>query len=189
MKTVYQSLAMYILFTAITGLAYPAFVTLAAQALFHKQANGSLIYQHGQVRGSELLGQEFAGPGYFWPRPSATSPSPYNGGASSGSNYGPLNPDLHKRIREQVALYRNNAVDHETLVPVDLVTSSGSGLDPHISLAAAQFQLPRVASERYLPEEVVQKLVQQYTQDRQFGFLGEPRVNVLQLNLALDQLK
>ena len=173
--------------TVLTGVIYPLVVTGVAQLLFPKQSNGSLFRENDQVLGSELIGQAFASPRYFWSRLSATSPVPYNATSSGGSNFGPLNPELKKAVDARV----NELSGMEPLnkpVPVDLVTASGSGLDPHISPAAAEFQVSRIAKARNLSEEVVRELVVQHTEGRQFGVLGEPRVRVLRLNLALDQV-
>jgi K+-transporting ATPase ATPase C chain len=176
-----------ILFTGITGLLYPLLITGLAQLMFPGKANGSLIQKNGKSLGSELIGQPFSDPKYFWSRLSATSPFAYNSGASAGSNYGPLNPALidaaQKRIQEMKTADPLNA----KLIPVDLVTASGSGLDPHISVAAVLYQLPRVARNRNMSEEQIRSLVDQYTEGRQLGVLGEPRVNVLKLNLALNE--
>lgn len=172
----------------VTGGLYPLVVTAIAQVLFSRQANGSLIQAGDQRVGSEHIGQPFSKPEYFWGRLSATGPTPYNAAASSGSNFGPLHPDLKKAAMARIADLQA-AKTPETTIPVDLVTASGSGLDPHISPAAAEFQVPRIAVSRRLSEEDVRKLVRQHTASRQLGMLGEPRVNVLRLNLALDQLR
>ena len=177
------------LFTVITGIIYPLLVTGIAQAFFHHQANGSLIEKDGKNLGSELIGQPFSDPKYFWGRLSATSPFPYNAGSSSGSNYGPSNPALRQAVQARIDALKAVDPDNSEPVPVDLVTFSASGLDPHISVAAANYQVPRVARYRGLSEEQVYALVSRFTEGRQFGILGEPRVNVLQLNLALDQLR
>ena len=178
-----------ILLTLLTGLIYPVVVTGIAQVVFPRQANGSLIMKDGKAVGSELIGQPFDDPKYFWSRPSATSPFPDNAGASTGSNLGPTNPDLKKAVQGRVDALRAADPDNKAPIPVDLVTASGSGLDPHISPAAALYQVHRVAQARKLDEEAVRQLVAQSTEGRQFGLLGEPRVNVLTLNLALDSLK
>jgi len=175
--------------TVVTGLFYPALVTGIAQVAFPFQANGSLLSQHGQVKGSTLIGQSFSEPQYFWSRPSATNPFPYNAESSSGSNLGPTNPELLSKVQDRLKALRQGQPGEDKLIPVDLVTSSGSGLDPHLSPAAALYQVPRVARARGLSEARVQQLVRQHTEDRQVGILGEPRVNVLRLNLALDDLK
>jgi len=175
-----------IVMTVITGVAYPAVVTVIAQLLFPHQANGSLIVKDGKVLGSALIAQPFDDPKYFWPRPSATSPFPNNAASSSGSNLSPTNPALIKAVQDRVDALRAADPGNTAPVPVDLVTASGSGLDPHISPAAAAYQLRRVAKARGMSEDAVRTLVDKNTEGRQFGFLGEPRVNVLALNLALD---
>lgn len=180
------ALLMLLVWTVITGVLYPAVVTHLGQLLFPHQANGSLIEKDGKPLGSELIGQPFGDPKYFWSRPSATAPYAYNAGASSGSNQGPTNPALAEAIKERVQALRDADPGNPAPVPVDLVTASGSGLDPHISPAAAAYQVARVARVRNLSESVVKELAARHTEGRQFGFLGEPRVNVLKLNLALD---
>jgi K+-transporting ATPase ATPase C chain len=177
-----------LVFTLLTGAVYPALVTLLAQTLFPQAANGSLIVRDGKILGSELIGQPFSNTRYFWGRPSATSPMPYNAAASAGSNLGPTNPALAEAIKARIAmLHASDPAQHQA-IPVDLVTSSASGLDPDISPAAAAWQLPRVARARGLDADAIARLVQQHTQGRIFGVLGEPRVKVLALNLALDKL-
>lgn len=174
------------LFTLLTGLIYPLAVTGIAQVFFPLQANGSLITDGNGLAGSELIGQPFDDPAYFWGRPSLTSPYPYNGAASQGSNLAPSNPALTELVAARVAALRAADPGNSRPIPVDLVTASASGLDPHISPAAADYQVSRVAAARGLAEEVVRQLVMEHTEGRTFGVLGEPRVNVLQLNLALD---
>jgi K+-transporting ATPase ATPase C chain len=176
------------LFTIIAGFIYPMTVTGIARLFFPYRANGSIVVASGRPIGSVLIGQEFEDPGHFWGRPSATTPYPYNGGSSSGSNLGPNNPDLVKAVQARIQALRSADPSNEQKIPVDLVTASASGLDPHISPAAARYQAGRVASSRGLSEEKVRSLVAYYTEDRQFGILGEPRVNVFELNLALDRI-
>jgi len=178
-----------LIFTVLVGLLYPLVVTGIAQLVLPHQANGSLIVVNGKTVGSSLIGQQFTDPKYFWGRLSATGPYPYNASASSGSNLGPTNPALLDEAKARIAALQAADPGNTQLIPVDLVTSSGSGLDPNISVAAALYQLPRVARLRGLSESAVRALVDKYTQGRTLGFLGEPRVNVLQLNLALDGLK
>jgi K+-transporting ATPase ATPase C chain len=175
--------------SVVTGLVYPLAVTGAAQALFPQQAAGSLVGKDGKTVGSTLIGQNFSEPGHFWGRPSATSPMPYNAAASSGSNLGPLNPALVDAVKTRVAALRAADPGNTAPVPVDLVTTSASGLDPQISPAAARFQVARVARERKLPASQVAALVEQHVEAPFLGLIGEPRVNVLQLNLALDMIR
>src|SRR5215831_13501146 len=180
------ALVILVALTLVTGVAYPLLVTGVAQAVFPYQAQGSLITKNGKAVGSVLIGQPFDDPKYFWSRPSATSPFADNAAASSGSNLSPTNPDLIKAVQGRVDALRAADPGNTAPVPVDLVTASGSGLDPHISPAAALYQVPRVARERKLDPQTVRQLVAQHTEGRAFGILGEPRVNVLALNLALD---
>jgi len=180
------ALVLLAVLTVLTGVVYPLVVTGIAQAVFPRQANGSLIVKDGKVVGSSLIGQPFDDPKYFWSRPSATTPFAYNAGASAGSNLSPTNPDLVKAVQARVDALRAADPDSKGPVPVDLVTASASGLDPHISPAAALYQVHRVAKVRKLDEAAVQRLVEQHTEGRWLGLLGEPRVNVLELNLALD---
>lgn len=190
MKTLFRpALTLFVLLSVITGLIYPLLVTGISQALFPAQAAGSLILRDGKPVGSRLIGQNFTDPKYFWGRPSATSPQPYNAAASGGSNLGPLNPALQEAVAVRVKTLREADSGNTAQVPVDLVTASASGLDPQISPAAANYQAVRVARVRGLPLDVVQTLVVQQTEGRQWGVFGEPRVNVLELNLALDNLQ
>jgi potassium-transporting ATPase KdpC subunit len=178
-----------LIFTLMTGVIYPLAVTGVAQLVFPHQANGSLIVRNSQTVGSDLIGQQFDDPKFFWGRLSATGPFPYNAAASSGSNLGPSNPALLDAVKARIAALQAADPANTQPIPVDLVTASGSGLDPDISVAAALYQLPRVARLRGMNETAVRTLVDQFTKGRQFGFLGEPRVNVLELNLALDGIK
>ena len=187
-KLLRPAVVLLLLLTAITGLAYPFAVTGLTQLLFPAQANGSLILRDGKPTGSALIGQRFTDPKYFWGRPSATTPQPYDGTASGGSNLGPSNPALTDAVKARIAALRAADPGNTAPVPVDLVTASGSGLDPDISPAAALYQSNRVARTRGLPPDEVRALIDRYAQARQFGVLGEPRVNVLELNLALDKL-
>jgi K+-transporting ATPase ATPase C chain len=183
------ALASLILFSLLTGVVYPLCVTGFAQAVFPHQANGSLLVADGTAIGSEIIGQPFNDPRYFWSRPSATSPFPYNAAASSGSNLGPTNPELAQAVSERIAELRASDPQNTLPVPVDLVTASASGLDPHISIAAANYQVARVAKARGLDVALVNELMKKYTEGRQLGILGMPRVNVLRLNLALDKIQ
>ncbi|MBN3802937.1 potassium-transporting ATPase subunit KdpC [Paraburkholderia sp. Ac-20336] len=190
MKNLFRPLiVIFAVLTVITGLAYPAVMTAIGQAAFHDQANGSLIERNGKLAGSQLIGQQFDAPQYFWGRLSATTPMPYNAQNSGGSNLGPNNPALLDEIKGRLDALKAAGTDLSKPVPVDLVTSSGSGLDPEISPAAAAYQVARVAQARHLAVSDVQALVARYTTGRQFGVLGEPRVNVLKLNLALDEMQ
>ncbi len=182
------AVTLFILLSLITGLVYPLLVTGIGQVLFPQQAAGSLIEQDGKPVGSRLIGQHFTDPKYFWGRPSATSPYPYNAAASSGSNLGPLNPALTAAVKSRVAALRAADPGNTQPVPVELVTASASGLDPHISPAAAAYQVARVARTRGLPLETVRDAVAQQTEARQWDMLGEARVNVLELNRTLDRL-
>ena len=186
-KHVKPAIILFVLLSVLTGVIYPAVVTGLAQLLFTSQANNSQLTDNGgKPMGSSLIGQPFSNPGHFWGRPSATGPFPYNAGASSGSNMGPTNPALVEAVKARMEALTAADPDNKTPVPVDLITASGSGLDPHISPAAADYQINRVATARHLKPEKLRALVDANTQSRQWGFLGEPRVNVLTLNLALD---
>jgi potassium-transporting ATPase KdpC subunit len=188
-KNLRTSFILLLIMTLITGVFYPLLITGIAQLIFPSKANGSLIIRDGNITGSDLIGQPFSNPKYFWGRLSATTPFPYNAGSSAGSNYGPLNPALLGETKKRIHDLQVADPQNMLPIPVDLVTASGSGLDPHISLAGALYQLPRVARFRNLSEEPVRALVAQFTEGRQLGFLGEPRVNVLKLNLALDEIQ
>jgi len=189
MRELRPALVIFGLLTVITGVLYPGFVTVAGRMLFPQQAAGSVIWRDGRAVGSQLLGQPFSDAGHFWSRPSATTPQPYNGALSSGSNLAATNPALPQAVRERIAALRAADPGNGWPVPVDLVTASGSGLDPHISPAAARYQVARVARVRGLQEAAVGALVERSIEDRTLGVLGEARVNVLQLNLSLDKLR
>ena len=183
------ALRMLVVLTVLTGIAYPLVITGIAQVAFPHAANGSLIVANGKTLGSELIGQPFDYPKYFWGRPSATSPQPYNGAASGASNQGARNPALADAVKDRIKALRDADPDNNAQVPIDLVPASGSGLDPHISVAAAEYQVTRVARARGLSPEKVRSLVREHTEGRTLGILGEPRVNVLELNLALDRVR
>jgi K+-transporting ATPase ATPase C chain len=183
------ALSIFVGLSIITGLAYPLIVTGIGKVAFPSQAEGSLIRQDDRIVGSKLIGQQFSSPAYFWGRPSATAPYPYNAAASSGSNQGPLNPALEAAVKERIAALKSADPDNTQAVPVDLVTASASGLDPHISPAAALYQADRVARARQLDRAQILQLIAQHTKGKQFGIFGENRVNVLSLNLSLDALK
>jgi len=184
-----NALMSLLLFTILTGLIYPLAVTGLAQAIFPSQANGSIIEKNGKPIGSTLIGQQFEDPKYFWGRPSATGPYPYNGGSSSGSNLGQNNPALMANVQSRIQVLRTVDRGNEAKIPVDLVTASGSGLDPHISQAAAEYQLHRVAKSRGLDDTKVRDILANNTKGRWLGVIGEPVVNVLELNLELDGQK
>lgn len=183
------ALVLFFVLTLVTGLAYPLVVTSFAKAIFPVQASGSLIFREGQAVGSTLIGQQFVDPGHFWGRPSATAPMPYNASASSGSNLGPLKPALIDSIKGRIEALRSADPGNKAPVPVDLVTSSASGLDPHISPAAARYQVARVAKTRGLAADMVQNLVDSPTEEPLLNFIGERQINVLKLNLALATLR
>jgi potassium-transporting ATPase KdpC subunit len=183
-----QAVLLFVVLSILTGIVYPLAITVIAQAIFPHQANGSLIERDGKPVASSLIGQPFTDPKYFWSRPSATTPMPYNAGSSSGSNLGPSNPDLAKAVQERIDALKHADPDNKAPVPVDLVTSSASGLDPHISPAAAEYQVVRVAKTRGIDVEKVRRLVSRHTEIRTIGLLGESRVNVVELNLALDRM-
>lgn len=183
------ALVSFVVLSALTGVAYPLVVTGIGQAAFARQAGGSLILRDGKPVGSALIGQNFSDPKYLWGRPSATSPMPNNATASGGSNLGPTNPALAEAVKGRIQALRAADPGNTAPVPVDLVTASASGLDPHLSVAGAQYQAARVAKARGVPLERVRQLIETHTEGRLFGFIGEPRVNVLQVNLALDALR
>jgi K+-transporting ATPase ATPase C chain len=180
------AVSLFVLLTVVTGIAYPLLVTGVARVAFPEQAAGSLVVQDGKVVGSSLIGQPFADPKHFWSRPSATAPMPYNGGSSGGSNQGPLNPALVDAVKARTEALRAADPGNAAPIPVDLVTASGSGLDPHISPAAAAYQAARVARERGLSIDAVHAAIERHTEGRQWGLFGEPRVDVLALNLELE---
>jgi K+-transporting ATPase ATPase C chain len=185
-REIRSALLVFVVLTLVTGVIYPGVTTLIGELAFGDKVNGSVIDVGGRAVGSRLIGQPFSGAQYFWSRPSATGPMPYNGAVSSGSNQGPINPALESAVGDRIAALQAADPGNRRPVPVDLVTASGSGLDPHISPAAAEYQVARVASARGLDEDAVRALVRAATEGRTFGVLGEPRVNVLELNLALD---
>lgn len=190
MKKLFRpAISLFILLSAVTGIVYPMAVTGIAQTVFPENAHGSLIVKEGKPIGSSLIGQNFSDPGHFWGRPSATSPQPYNGTASGGSNLGPLNPAFTDAVKSRIAALQAADPENPQPIPVDLVTASASGLDPHISPASARYQVARIARARSLPAATVAALVEKHTEDRQWGLFGEPRVNVLELNLALDDIR
>jgi len=188
MKQLRPALVSLTLLTILTGVAYPVAVTVVAQVLFPAQANGSLVVRDGKPVGSTLIGQPFDDPKYFWSRLSATSPMGYNGAASSGSNLGPLSDALIDAVKGRIDALKAADPDNTLPIPIDLVTASGSGLDPHVSPAAARYQLARVARARGVPEATIRDLITRHTSGRQWGIFGEPVVNVLELNLALDAI-
>ncbi len=188
LREIRPAISIFLLLTVLTGGVYPLVVTGISQGLMHHQANGSLIIENGKPIGSTLIGQNFSDPRHFWGRPSATSPMPYNGSSSGSSNLGPTNPAQIDAVKGRVKALKDADPGNRLPIPVDLVTASGSGLDPDISPAAALYQISRVAKARGLDRAKVKQLVEKHIQGRQFGFLGEPRVNVLELNLALDNM-
>ncbi len=188
-KELKTAILTFLILTVITGILYPLFITGVSQVFFHSKADGSLIYRNGKPVGSSFIGQSFDDSKYFWPRPSATSPVAFNAASSSGSNLGPSNPTLAETIKNRVKAYKAADPNNTNPVPIDLVTSSASGLDPHISLAGAYYQLPRIARLRNLSQNTVKEIIVRHTNKRFLSVLGEPVVNVLELNLALDEYK
>lgn len=186
-KQLKSAFLIFLLLTVITGIIYPFVITAVAQVFFRQQANGSIIFENGKPVGSRLIGQPFDDPKYFWGRLSATSPVAFDASSSSGSNFGPLNTALRQKVDARVKSLQNADPENKSLVPVDLVTASASGLDPHISIAAALYQVPRIARLREIPQEKLVEIVGENTQGRLLGLIGEPVVNVLQLNMALDK--
>jgi K+-transporting ATPase ATPase C chain len=190
MKTLLRpAVSLFVLLSVVTGIVYPLAVTGIAKAAFPEAAGGSLIVKDGKAIGSRLIGQNFTDPKYFWGRPSATGPMPYNASASGGSNQGPLNPALVDAVKSRIEALKAADPDNKLPIPADLVNASASGLDPHISPEAAAYQLTRVASQRHLAPAEIKALINQHTEGRQWGVFGEPRVNVLQLNISLDSLR
>jgi potassium-transporting ATPase KdpC subunit len=189
MRLIRPAVSLLVLMTVLVGIVYPLVIAGVAKAAFPRQADGSLIYQNDKLVGSELIGQSFSDPRYFWGRPSATTPQPYNGLASTGSNLGPLNPALLEAVKTNAKALQDADPGNRQAIPVDLVTASASGLDPDISPAAALYQAARVARARHLAVTAVEALIKTREQGRLFGLIGEPRINVLELNLALDQLR
>lgn len=188
-RLIRPALSLLVLMTLLLGIAYPLVIAGAAKAAFSHRASGSLLYQDGKLIGSTLIGQSFSDPKYFWGRPSATTPQPYNGLASTASNLGPLNPALIDAVKANAKALHDADPDNQRAVPVDLVTASASGLDPEVSVAAAQYQASRVAGARHLEPARVEALIKSHERGRLWGLIGEPRVNVLELNLALDRLR
>jgi potassium-transporting ATPase KdpC subunit len=186
-QTLRPALVLFVVLSLVTGLLYPLLITAIGRAVFPQQASGSLIIRDGKLVGSELIGQSFSDPKYFWGRPSATAPVPYNGVASGGSNLAPTNPALVDAVKARVDAFKAAAPWNQAAIPIDLVTASASGLDPHISPAAAAYQVKRVAKARGVEVNRVAKLVEEHTEPRQWRVFGEPRVNVLELNLAVDR--
>jgi K+-transporting ATPase ATPase C chain len=189
MRQLKPAVMLFITFTILTGIIYPAVITGLAQLIFPHQANGSLIIRDGQIIGSELIGQQFNDPKYFWGRPSATIDTPYDASHSGGSNLSAVNPELEKRVQTRIQTLRDADPENIQLIPVDLATSSASGLDPNISVASAEYQAARVARVRDLPIAQMDALIKQYTHNRILGILGERTINVLEINLALDELQ
>jgi K+-transporting ATPase ATPase C chain len=187
LKEFRPALILLMALSILTGMLYPALVTGVAKVAFANASDGSLLESDGRIVGSRLVGQHFSDPKHFWGRPSATSPMPYNAASSGGSNQGPLNPALADAVKERIKSLKSSDPTQTSPIPIDLVTTSASGLDPHISVAAALWQVPRIARERHLSEQEVRTVVNAQTEGRQLGFLGEPRVNVLALNLHLDK--
>jgi potassium-transporting ATPase KdpC subunit len=188
LKQLRQAFLLLLTLSILTGIVYPLAITGVAQVVFSKQANGSLIYRNDKPVGSSLIGQAFTDPKYFWSRPSATPRMPYNAESSGGSNLGPTNPDLAKAVAQRIATLEKADPGNTLPIPIDLVTASASGLDPHISPAAAEYQVGRVAGSRRMDENRVRELIARHTEGRTFGLFGEPRVNVVELNLDLDRL-